>query len=419
MKQTINHFILLFMLASSSASIAGGPSVIAGPSGNTAVRYQNPAITVHVENGDLGVLSNAAAVTLMQEAFDIWSDVSTATVTLTIDQTLLDFEIDQDNAETYLPSVDKSDLNEDDNINPIVFDNDGQIIDKYFGAGQSDLIIGFAQSINTTTGIYFIEGFAVVNGKNSTTNTAFKLLMAHEIGHFFGLDHTQVDIDNKESFSGAPDFCSSTSRQNYPLMYPIRCRDVVSLHTDDSSAASALYPVTDIDDNFGILQGVFVDINGKAILGANIWVKNTITGETYSIISDYLKQTTGYYKLFLPAGNYTLHANSINTEFVDVSNVGPYASSLSDLSFVSPHPITAVTYQGITPGSDEVITMTTNNTTTINFSIAGSTVVINNSSEQDDDDSFADLFGGMSHITLLAMTLLLVSGRLRQKQLTT
>ena len=411
MKNYINYFILFSALSYSSLSVAGGPSVIAGPDGNTAVTYQNPAITVHVENGDLGVFSNAVAVTLMQEAFDIWSNVGTATVSLNIDQAVLNFEVDQDNAETYLPTADENDpnpdLNEDDNINPIIFDDDGQIIDMYLGAGQSDFIIGFAQSISTTTGAYFLEGFAVINGKNTTSDNALKLLLSHEIGHFFGLDHSQVNIDNREP----PPFCDNPNREDYPLMYPIRCRITVSLHSDDISAVSALYPTADINDNFGVLEGRFVDNDSIAILGANIWAENTTTGETYSIVSDYLLQNTGYYKLLLPAGNYTLHANSINTEFFDISAVGPYATTASDISFSDPHPITAVTYQGSTEGSDEVVTISTNNTTTINFSITGESVVFSN--PDDGDDSFADLFGAISHITLLMMTALLMFGRLR------
>lgn len=407
MRDYINYFILFSALCFNNASFAGGPTTIAGPTGNTAVTYQNPAITVHVEKGDLGAFLNADAVTLMQEAFSIWSNVNTATISINIDQTVLDFDVDQNNAETYLPTVDESELNEADGINPIIFDDDGQIIDMYLGAGQSDFIIGFAQSISTTTGSFFLEGFAVINGKNTSTDNALKLLLSHEIGHFFGLDHSQVDIDNKEP---AP-FCDNINREVYPLMYPIRCRLTVSLHSDDISAVSALYPTVDINDNFGILEGRFVDNNNTAILGANIWAENTITGETYSIVSDYLLQNTGYYKLLLPAGDYILHANSINTEFFDISAVGPYASSTSDISFSDPHPITEVTYQGITEGSDEVITISTNKTNTINFSITGATVIFSN--PDDGDDSFADLFGAVSQTTLLMMTVLLIFGRLR------
>jgi len=47
-------------------------------------------------------------------------------------------------------------------------------------------------------------------------------------------------------------------------------------------------------------------------------------------------QCSGFFALMLPAGNYILHANSINREFYGGSSVGPYANSPTDLSFQSP-----------------------------------------------------------------------------------
>ena len=38
----------------SSLSLAGGPLVIEGADGQTAVSYLNPMVTVHIETGDLG-----------------------------------------------------------------------------------------------------------------------------------------------------------------------------------------------------------------------------------------------------------------------------------------------------------------------------------------------------------------------------
>ena len=48
-------------------------------------------------------------------------------------------------------------------------------------------------------------------------------VLAHEIGHYLGLDHTQANIDNTESLF---DFCPSL--QDYPLMYPYACRGAQS-----------------------------------------------------------------------------------------------------------------------------------------------------------------------------------------------
>lgn len=402
-------------LTFSSLSFAGGPLVLGGSTGTTPVTYQNPSITLNVENGDLGALSNAAADTLVLQALALWNNVSTSDINLVIDQTQLsDVDINLGNFENYLPNPGGTVFNANDNLNPVVYDSTGEIIDAFFGAGQSDSTIGFAASIITLGNIYFDEGYAVINGKDlGLSDTTFKLLIAHEIGHFFGLDHTQVNINNQETDSGSPALCGTRVQSDYPLMYPFVCRDEESLHQDDISAISALYPNASTTSDFGTLQGRFVDTAGNAILGANIWAENTVTGEAISIVSDYLTQRTGFYKLSLPAGNYTLHANSINTLFNGGSGIGPYANDIFDRSFTSPHPITEVTFQGDTVGNDEIITITNGQSQSIDFAIDGKTTVIPAASNNDGNDSLADLFGSMSHITLLASAALLMLGRLR------
>jgi len=409
MNKTLKLFSLLTLYTYSSLSFAGGPLILEGSGGNTPVTYQNPNITLHIESGDLGALSNAAADTLVQEAFNLWNNVNTTTVNLVINQTAITTDIDINNFNDFLPTVDGSDLNADDNLNPVVYDSNGEIIDEFFGVGQSDSTIGFAASIFNLNGNFFNEGYAVINGKDlGLTDTKFKLLITHEIGHFFGIDHSQTNINNQEKEAGIPAICSSSTQDKYPVMYPFVCRDEESLHTDDISAISALYPATNINNNFGILQGKFFNESGNPVLGANIWAENTVTGETISIVSDYLRQGTGFYKLYLPAGNYTLKVNSINILFNGGSSIGPYANTITGTSFTSPHPLTEVTYQGTTEGSDEIITISNNQTITINFSSTGGDIAVNNS---DDDDSFADLFGATSHVTLLLLLIFIISGR--------
>ncbi len=389
------------MLLYSSLSFSGGPLVLEGPGGHTPVRYQDPDITIHVETGDLGPLSNAAANFLVQDAFDLWNQVDSSDVSLTIDSTTIDTDIDLSNFDDYLPDVDGTDLNGDDSLNPLVYDANGEIIDDYFGVGQSDSTAGFAASILTQGSSYFDEGYAVISGKDlGLSAQAFKLLIAHEIGHFIGLDHSQASINNQETSFGSPGICSSND-SDYPLMYPFICRNVDSLHTDDIIALSTLYPTATFTSDFGVIQGVFVTDTQTPILGANIWAENISTGESTSIVSDYLMQGTGFYRIYLPEGNYTLHANSINTMFIGSSGVGPYSQSILDRSFTAPHPITAVTYQGDSIGNDEIITISAAQTQTINFSNSGAAITITNN--DDDNDSIADLFGSTSHMTLLLL----------------
>ncbi len=400
--------LLVSALAYSSLSFAGGPLVLGGSAGTTPVTYQNANITLNVESGDLGATSNAAANTLVLQALALWNNVSTSDINLVIDQTQILEDIDINNYQTYLPNPGGTVFNGNDNLNPVVYDSTGEIIDAFFGSGQSDYTIGFAASIITVGSRYFDEGYAVINGKDlGLSNTTFKLLIAHEIGHFFGLDHSQANINNQETDFGTPLLCSTRVQSAYPLMYPFVCRNEETLHQDDISALSMLYPNAS-NNNYGTLQGRFVDASGNAILGANIWAENTTTtGKIVSIVSDYLTQKTGFYKLYLPTGNYTLHANSINTAFNGGSGIGPYSNDINDRSFTCPHPIPEVTLQNNTTGSDAILTITNGQSQTINFTIDDKTTTL----------SVCDSGGGggsaMSHATLLASATLLLLGRLR------
>lgn len=405
MQKYFAAIIFLVVMIYSGISSAGGPLVLEGPNGNTPVTYAIPAITLNIESGNLGLLSNAEAVTLFNDAFNLWNNVNSSRINLIADTTQITADINFNNFESFLPNVDGTIFHADDNLNPVVFDNDGQIIDAFFGSNASDFTIGFSASILTRGASNFDEGYVVINGKDlGLPDITFRLLVAHEIGHFFGLDHSQVNINNTESDFAAPLFCrGASSRNQYPIMYPIACRNDNSLHIDDIVAVSVLYPEININDNFGILNGQFLSASGNAILGANIWAQNIITGDVISIVSDYLKQNNGFFELYLPAGTYTLHANSINTEFVAGSGVGPYSRNSSDASFITPHPIADVTYQGDNAPNDEVIVISANQTVTINFTNTGAIIVPPVPKNSDNGGGLSDIFGATSYTTLLLL----------------
>ena len=373
------QFSVSALLLLTSYVHAGGPLVIEGPNDHTPVTYANPNLVLNLDPGPLGSRSNEEADILMQSAFALWNNVSTSTISLSPGGDLA-FDIDETNFETVLPNTSQTELHENDGLNPVVYDSDGKIIDAFFGVGQSNNTVGFAASIIFIGQSNFVEGYAVINGKDlpGLTELDFKLLIAHELGHMFGLDHTQTNIQNNESFAGFPRVCQTSAPQDYAVMYPFICRNQESLHADDISAVSGLYPTASMTQNFGTLSGFFIDEFGNAILGANIWAENITTGEAISTVSDYLKQGNGFYSLLLPAGNYTLHANSINPEFNAGSAIGPYAKNAFDIAFQSPHPFATVTYQtktvdtnGAETFSDAVFTVSNGKNLTASFNING------------------------------------------------
>jgi len=311
---------------------AGGPLNLCG---NTPVKY-NKTVVLNYDQGNMGGRTKAQADAIVNTAIATWNNVSTASVTL---QRGSDMPVDVTLA-NYNTYVGNSFSTFQDGLSPVVYDSDGSIIDAFFGTGANTSVIGFAGSAYSTCS--YLEGRAVINGRISISDATMTTALTHEIGHLIGLDHTQLDSD--QALAGS----------NYPLMYPIAYRTLSTLHEDDIAAITALYPDTNVNATYGQISGVFTQVAGTAIQGANIWAVETTTGKVYSVVSDYLKQGTGFFKLLLPPGTYNLRAGAIRSGFTGGSSVGPFSELSTDPSFVSPlyvggSRIATVTFGNLTP----------------------------------------------------------------------
>jgi len=319
---------------------AGGPFNVCH---NVPVKYPGAgAVTLNYDQGALGSRTKAQADALITAAISLWPNVPTTSVILARGA---DLPVDVTTA-NYATYRDKF----SDGLNPVIYDTDGSIIDLIFGVGAKDHTLGFAGSTYFSTNCEYVEGDAVINGSFVINDTPLQVVVAHEIGHLIGMDHTQ--LNDKQNLSNS----------NFPLMYPVAFRASLSLHEDDAAAVSALYPGTSLNSVYGQLSGNFTQASGTRILGANIWAREINTHRVYSVVSDYLMQETGYFRLLLPAGTYDLHAEAILKQFTGGSSVGPYAATLSGSSFQLPLydadgvvPMAPVTLGGGTP-SQFVIT---------------------------------------------------------------
>jgi hypothetical protein len=319
---------------------AGGPMNVC--STGVPIKYPGTGtINLQFDQGILGSRTKANSDALVANAIGLWTNVGSSSVIVRQDPAHPYIYDPTLNPLTYAP-VDVTaanfatfDNHFQDGLNPVVYDSDGSIIDSLYGTGANNSILGFAGSAyyDAPTCAY-AEGQAVLNGKPVLTNSlgqtftisdqTMTTTIAHEVGHLIGLDHTQLN-----STQGG---ISSTSA--YPLMYPIAYRTLLSLHEDDVAAITALYPDTTVNTSYGQLTGYFTSALGSGVRGANIFASGT--GGNFSVVSDFLKQGTGYFRLYLPPGTYTLRAGAINSQFTGGSGVGPYSTSSSDVSFQPP-----------------------------------------------------------------------------------
>jgi hypothetical protein len=276
-------------------------------------------LSLNYDRGNLGPRTKTQADAIVATAVAKWNSVTTSTVDLRRGSDL-GVDVTASNYSTYLNRY-------SDGVNPVVYDTDGSIIDALMGTGSRKSVLGFAGSAwyGAPTCAY-AEGQAVLNGYIGVSDATLTNVVAHELGHLIGLDHAQLDSTQ------------GLSPSNYPLMYPIAYRSLSALHEDDVASVTALYPGNTVSASYGTLTGSFVQTNGTTpVNGANIWARDTATSRVFSSVSDWLVQGSGAFRMLLPPGTYTLHAEAIASDFHGGSSVGPHSESYpASLSFQSP-----------------------------------------------------------------------------------
>ncbi len=240
-------------------------------------------ISYNPDRGKLGSLENTAAQTLLGQAFDVWQNVPTADISFAPGSNLPGDISAAGTPATNPNHWDHFWRRDGDGLSPIIFDEDGSIIDDMFGDGARFEVLGVS-ALDTPISLSgtITEASILINGAfhdgdglpssppDSVSLTAFKAIMVHEVGHFVNLDHSVVN--GELALDGDP------SNDIYvPTMFPVSVDDeeaIATLNPDDEANLSVLYPSPAFFSTTARLSGGIFS-GGIPFQGAGVVVRRT------------------------------------------------------------------------------------------------------------------------------------------------
>ncbi len=300
-------------------------------------------ITYTLDQGPLGPLSPEQAAALVEQAFGAWASVPTARLRFQM-AGFTSTDVTGANALGFLNQIIRQCREQGLCTNPVIFDSDGSVMDALIGSGSHARLAAWAAPL-TMTDREILQGIILINGRFATTLDRLRGILTHEVGHFLGLDHSQLNTE--AAFDSDP-----TNDQTVPTMFPLftsrfRVEEWATLHLDDRAAISSLYPAPDFDRTTGTIRGRIRYADGHGFMGANVIARrvedpqltavSTISGyrhigtvpkEDKSFRLGYVgsddPDLLGYYELRgLPPGTYTVEIEPIDPRFTAAARVGP------------------------------------------------------------------------------------------------
>jgi len=326
-------------------ALAGGPTAVRGngqffvwPAGTITYLTDNGPLSQTVDEGTI-----RARVTAM---FNVWQDVPTSSISYTRGGFIAGGDVDT--AAEYA-AVEASCASGAQN--PVVYDADGTIFTD-LGIDTSS-VVGIAgpcalSAANITSGFVVLNGLFQDGSPADPDPATFDAAIIHEIGHFSGLDHSQINVNCVSPFS-----CSVDDLAGLPTMFPFLIHaSQGQLSVDDVAWISRLYPAASFATTHGTISGIvffsdgeshaqFVNVIARPLdAGGNQDRRsavsvisgyrfraihgNPLTGDGPSPFGTTTPGDIGLFEIPAPIGSYMIEVENVYAEFVDGSGIGMY-----------------------------------------------------------------------------------------------
>ena len=305
--------IVLFALlvAFAAAAYAGGPRYVAGTSyfapstTGQPIVWANGQVKYFTDLGNLSASENQSqANALIAAAAAVWNAVPTAAVNIASGGSLAEdvngTSVTRSGSALALPA----DIQSTNTAKPvaIVYDEDGSVIDAFFGPGasssttcQQDGVFTFVNNLSTSGNI--AHALMLVNGLCATTTANISVLqyqLVRAFGQVLGLDWSQT---NEEMFANQQP--TAPGLQGWPIMHPMEllcsgsgesCMpNGTTLRPDDIATLNRLYPVASANiSNFRgkeltapntiSVTGTITFRNGQGMQGVNVVLRPMVPG---------------------------------------------------------------------------------------------------------------------------------------------
>ncbi len=290
------------VLSFAAIAIAGGPEYVAGSNFFNSSAMGQPLtwskgeVNYYTDQGDLSpILPNTAANAFVANAFQQWSSVSTAAITVAASGQLAEDVSGSNIAVGSTGTVTApADITPAATQTPIgiVYDYDGSVTDALLGAGAGgtsqcfwNAVYGGADNFNTSAN--FLHALVVINGQCALqpaqlTDVEYRLVRV--LGSVLGLGWSQLNVNvstghphpTADDYAGFPvmHYMDSVNCVPITVCYP----NPYQLAPDDVAALSRLYPPPTSPSNTARIHGSVYFVNhfgaeGQPMQGVNVFAR--------------------------------------------------------------------------------------------------------------------------------------------------